>query len=674
MASRPDTDRPLISVVVPVYNAERYVEAAVRSVLDLPQDVEVLLVEDGSTDGSLQACRRLAARHGRVRLLRHADGANHGASASRNAGIRAATGRYVAFLDADDYYLPNRFDLDVPMLERDGALDGVYGAVDIRFDEGGTPMPWAAKGTRTLDGPVAPEDLFDTLLFGSRGEFHTAGITVRRQVFERAGYFDPRLPQAQDSAMWLKMAAACRLAPGSIAEPVAVWRRHPGNRTRRESPEWHRAGCAYVWSVLRWAHAHGRPTREVASLRLGLALAIVGKREGPDLLPRAGRIMRRAAAYGFRHLPLLADLGLIAARKLLGRPRAGRGPERPLAGRPSDCVELPRRAHGPLVSVVIPVYNAERYVAEAVQSVLRQPRDVEAVLAEDGSQDGSLHVCRQLAARYPQVRLCRHPHGRNRGAAASRNLAIRRAAGKYVAFLDADDLYLPNRFERDIELMESDATVDGVYGAVATQFEAGHRTMPGGDRAITTLDGPIEPSELFATLLLGSRGAFHTAGITVRREVFERAGLFDEGLVLTEDSAMWLKLSATCKIVAGSIAEPVALWRRHADNDTRVDNPHWPGAGCAYVWSVLKWARARRIDPLKQAQLRRGLALVMAGRRERARLPGGVERVVGRILRYGWAFPAVLPELGWVSVKKLLGRPRSDYRGRAQAPQRGGHA
>jgi hypothetical protein len=81
------------------------------------------------------------------------------------------------------------------------------------------------------------------------------------------------------------------------------------------------------------------------------------------------------------------------------------------------------------------------------------------------------------------------------------------------------------------------------------------------------------------------------------------------------------------------------------------------------MWSVLNWARARGLDPIKQAQLRKGMALVVVDRRQGARLPGGVDRVLGRILRYGWAYPAVLPELLWVFAKKLLGRPLCDYRG-----------
>ena len=98
-----------VSVVIPVYQAAAFVEQAVESALAQPETGEVLLVEDGSGDGSLAECERLAAGDGRVRLLRHPNGENRGAGASRNLGIEQSTCPLVAFLDADDYYLLGRF-------------------------------------------------------------------------------------------------------------------------------------------------------------------------------------------------------------------------------------------------------------------------------------------------------------------------------------------------------------------------------------------------------------------------------------------------------------------------------------------------------------------------------------------------------------------------------------
>jgi len=91
-----------VSVVIPVYNAAEFVRKAVESALEQEQTSQVVLVEDGSIDGSLAVCRQLESQYPSVTLVRHMDGGNHGAGASRNPGIQRSDAPFVAFLD-DDY-------------------------------------------------------------------------------------------------------------------------------------------------------------------------------------------------------------------------------------------------------------------------------------------------------------------------------------------------------------------------------------------------------------------------------------------------------------------------------------------------------------------------------------------------------------------------------------------
>ena len=230
----------LVSVIIPVYNAERYVAEAVESALAQAETGEVLLIEDGSPDNSLAVCERLAAEHERVRLLRHPDGENRGAAEARNLGIENARCPYIAFLDADDYYLPQRFTKALEILEGDTTVDGVYGAVEIRFDTEEMRRWWEERGQAsmyTYAAPPAPEDVFATLCGRGpvKGCFHTNGITVRRSLFEQTGLFVPELRMAQDVAMWLKMAAVGRLVAGALDAPIAVQRLHGENRIYRDA-------------------------------------------------------------------------------------------------------------------------------------------------------------------------------------------------------------------------------------------------------------------------------------------------------------------------------------------------------------------------------------------------------------------------------------------------------
>ncbi|MGD2175468.1 MAG: glycosyltransferase, partial [Candidatus Brocadiaceae bacterium] len=387
----------MVSVVVPVYNAERYVGKAVRSALDLPQVLEVILVEDGSTDGSLEVCRRLAEESGRVRLLRHPGARNRGPGASRNVGIRNARGGYVAFLDADDWYLPDRFADDLPLMESDGTIDGVYGAVATEFEGEPPPMTGGDRELTTVSEEVAPSELFDALVTGGRGNFCTDGITVRRWAFGKAGLFNEGLKLAQDSAMWLRMAATCRLAAGNIEEPVAVRRRHEASRSSSANPMWRDAACACLSTVLVWCRGRELPPEHLEKLRRRLFHEIAHHRLGrAGEIRRVAIVLRRMLRYGLRDPIVLRRAARRGWHSMKRRVR--RALRRLLGGQGPKLTHLaPRTPEAPLISVVMPVWNAEDYVEEAVHSALALPQSLEVLLVEDGSTDGSLEVCRRLA-------------------------------------------------------------------------------------------------------------------------------------------------------------------------------------------------------------------------------------------------------------------------------------
>src|SRR5713226_2470741 len=120
----------------------------------------------------------------------------------------------------------------------------------------------------------------------------------------------------------------------------------------------------------------------------------------------------------------------------------------------------------PRVSVVVIFRDAERFLEEAVASVFAQTcSDWELLVVDDGSVDGSPVLARRMAERQPeQVFYLQHPGGVNRGMSASRNLGIRHARGDYVAFLDADDVWLPSKLAEQVALLEHHPEAAMVYG------------------------------------------------------------------------------------------------------------------------------------------------------------------------------------------------------------------
>ena len=110
----------------------------------------------------------------------------------------------------------------------------------------------------------------------------------------------------------------------------------------------------------------------------------------------------------------------------------------------------------PVVSVVVPLYNTEKYVVECIGSVLDQSlSEWEVLVIDDGSRDRSAQVVEKIASRDRRVRLLRHPGGVNLGVSRTRRLGIMEASGDYIAFLDADDAFEPSKLERQVSLMKS---------------------------------------------------------------------------------------------------------------------------------------------------------------------------------------------------------------------------
>ena len=234
----------LISVIIPVYNAELYISEAVESAVYLTEVGEVLLIEDGSSDNSFEICQQLTAIHHKVKLFTHSDNKNLGASESRNLGIKKATFNLIAFLDADDVYCKNRFKVAIKIISRNESIDGVYCCVGYLNEPNGKKF--------TLQKEVDSKKLFYFLVRGTYGHFHTNGILVKKSIFEKSGYFNPDLLLHQDSELWLRLAFCGKLVGGELKNPVALIRRHAGNRIwSGQSVE---SKLKSYYATLNWVH------------------------------------------------------------------------------------------------------------------------------------------------------------------------------------------------------------------------------------------------------------------------------------------------------------------------------------------------------------------------------------------------------------------------------------
>lgn len=182
---------PKVSVIIPAYNAGAYLRATLQSVMDQTyQEFEVLVVDDGSTDDTAAVAQSFAPKVGYVYQ------ANAGPSVARNIGILSSAGEILAFLDADDAWLPELLETHVNALVARPDVDGSF--VWARFiDQHGGQLP------DTLGGRAEEVTLRRTLLGGTPVQFST--LAVRKAVFDRIGSFDPELRQSEDWDVMLRM-------------------------------------------------------------------------------------------------------------------------------------------------------------------------------------------------------------------------------------------------------------------------------------------------------------------------------------------------------------------------------------------------------------------------------------------------------------------------------------
>lgn len=248
---------PKVSVIIPAYNCEAYIAQAIQSVLDQShRDLEIIVVDDGSSDNTLQA---LAPYLERIQLLRQN---NSGVAMARNAGLRAARGELLAFLDADDWWEPQRISMQLAALElfphasmvfSDFAVADQTGKIlmsrGIRWKYGSLgdahATPWMKLYSDSISikwGGSGPTQTEVTAYYGHilpwlfRGNFiNTCTVMMKCETLEQVGEFDQTLQTEEDYDYWLRMAqnGSCIY----VDSPLVTFRLSPGQLTRPATTE-----------------------------------------------------------------------------------------------------------------------------------------------------------------------------------------------------------------------------------------------------------------------------------------------------------------------------------------------------------------------------------------------------------------------------------------------------
>ncbi|HEY0845161.1 MAG TPA: glycosyltransferase family 2 protein [Noviherbaspirillum sp.] len=468
-------EAPLVTVIIPCFNQGRYLAEAISSArLAYEGPLEVIVVDDGSTDPKTDRWLREAeAMGGYVHVIRQQ---NRGLSGARNAGLRAASGDYVQFLDTDDLIIPGKLDAQMAHFMVSSGLDvsvSNFLLCDDRRNAFSKPDEAIAQFALSLD---------DFLFKWERGFV----IPIHCGLFRRAALgdapFDEEARAKEDWLFWCTLVSkGARLA--YVSGHWAIYRQHADSMRR-----------SYVAMGKSWIKAALKVDQLVAD-------------KHPGFFHSAVEWFNQC----YRAHPSYAE----EIRARLSPPN-GNVPETVAAVSPAfdlqnEVQKLARALHrltlapaAPLISVVIPAYNHFEHLLECLASLGTQGEvNFEVVCVDDASPDARVGALLEaLADRLHGMRVLRH--ARNKGISATQNAAVEMARGRFIAFLDCDDALEPGALERVAAQIGRDHDVDYVFsdrldvdatGALIRQAKYGgyDNIIPGDDRSVRDdlLDGMV---------------------------------------------------------------------------------------------------------------------------------------------------------------------------------------
>jgi glycosyltransferase involved in cell wall biosynthesis len=337
-------DKPLVSVIIPVYNGEKHIRETLESVKSQTYDnVEIILVDDGSTDDTGKIAESL------VNSYIHQE--NMGVASARNTGIKSSKGDYLAFIDADDKWDCEKLQKQIGFMEDNPSISYTFTKHKLFLDRGMERFPdWIRK------------DYEENEMTG----YIPSSLIIRKEDFLKIGYFDESFKTGEDSDWFLR------------------------------------------------------------ARDLGFKMEVIDE----------NLLMKRVHESNLSSNTAMTNINLMKAVK-------------------NSIIR--RKKHR--ISVVIPVYNGEKYIDEAIESVMNQSFKISEILVvDDGSTDNTEAVCKKYGDKITYLKQ------ENSGAASARNLGVEKSTGIYLAFLDADDIWMEDRLRDGISEITKEDSEDIIFG------------------------------------------------------------------------------------------------------------------------------------------------------------------------------------------------------------------
>ncbi len=236
-----------------------------------------------------------------------------------------------------------------------------------------------------------------------------------------------------------------------------------------------------------------------------------------------------------------------------------------------------KKLEKPLVSIIIPFYNREDFLSDAIDSVLSQTyENWELMLIDDGSKDKSFEIAKNYSEKHPRkIKVLTHENGQNRGASASRNLGIKNSKGGFITFLDSDDIYFPDTIEKEVTAFAENPDAEAVCGTLECWYswseEADEREKDFEIDLVLQLERIYEPPELLIHNLSAKGRKPGINCVMLKRGFIERIGSVfeDDCQYVWEDQIFWAKVSLNAKIFV--MGDCLSKYRQHPTSSSTVE-------------------------------------------------------------------------------------------------------
>lgn len=458
-----------VSVVIPIYNVEKYLCQCLESICKQTlNNIEIICVNDGSTDKSLEIIQKYAKKDKRIKII---TGENAGYGSAVNKGFAAATGEYISLIESDDFILPSMYEEMYDVCEKEGHTLDFVKSDTIRFYGDGKeddcniiPVIANSELYDVVINPIEMPEVFNAYMINTTGLYKTSFIKENHILLHES-----KGASYQDNGLWFQLFIHAKQI--MFMNKAFYMYRMDREESSTNCMSYEKAFCIFD----EWEYIHGvlneldfenkKKYLPVFIWRCYGSLFYHFTRILDDYrilyLRRFSDYMKQLKISGELDVKFLLPYQQKDLLKIMDDPllffynscvnRVNKICEKKIVDKitelnnvimPISCFERSRKKRTVKISVIIPVYNAQTYLQNCLDSILQQTLyDIEVICIDDGSTDNSLSILLLNMKMDDRVVVFKQE---NQGAGVARNKGLKLASGEFVAFMDADDFYYKN--------------------------------------------------------------------------------------------------------------------------------------------------------------------------------------------------------------------------------------